>query len=389
MSELEKQKALHRLICVCNAQAAVKETRDGREVYVVPFKTMKGNQPLNGINYPPEEIANSVWSFEGALAPVGHPMDDEGNFIYARSNDGLARGYVGAHCEDCQWVENSTPDGEGRIHGNFIIDIAVASRSDDGQWLLRQVKRGNQIPTSTGLLINIEMIDGVPTARDIYVDHNAFLRGEKPAASTTSGTGAMVNKEGKIEDIRVHVAHTAEDGSPDTSGEPAQNKEANSPAFLTGLSEWLKSQTGNSAEGAKPMADKTETEGVSNAAETEAINSRMAKLEEQVGNAATKQDVADAIKPLVDAMNAEKEAKANAEADERKELSDKLVASNSLTAEEAADTPISVLRKMAGNAETEAPAKKAAAVNTGGESGDVKMAKVNSLRDRLNKKESK
>ena len=391
----EKTKVLHQIISVLNAGTARRENRDGREMFIVPFKTMKGDQALNGIEYPSEEIRNSVWSFENILAPVGHPHDSEGRFIHARSNEGLARGYVGAHCENCEWVEPSTADGKGRIHGNFVIDIAVAQQTDDGRWLLKQVNKGAEIPTSTGLLINVEMIGDRMIARDIFADHNAWLRDEKPAASIESGTGAFVNKDGSVDEVRHFVGHASAEGSEIvmendtlTEGQKKNLFDLLTNAFGLGKEGSAKGQV----KGDNPMADTVKNEDTASAKDVEDLKAEVNSIKESVGNAVTKDDLTEALKPLVEAQNAAKEAAANAEANERKELTDKLVASNSLTAEEAEGTPISVLRKMAGNSEDNAEApKKAAAVNAGGEGNtDAQAARVTETMNRLNaKKESK
>ena len=79
-----------------NADAIRKETRNGREVIVVPSATLPDDVVMNGIKYPADEIEKGFATLADTLAPLGHPTAD-GMFVEARQDSGIKIGYAGVN----------------------------------------------------------------------------------------------------------------------------------------------------------------------------------------------------------------------------------------------------------------------------------------------------
>src|SRR5690554_5655221 len=105
-----------------------RETRNGREVIVVPSATLPDDVTMNGIKYPADVIANSYQTLNNTPAPLGHPMVN-GKFISAQSPQGINLGWVGAYNENVR-REN------GRVFLDKVIDVEVAKRHPRGEDLL-------------------------------------------------------------------------------------------------------------------------------------------------------------------------------------------------------------------------------------------------------------
>lgn len=178
-----------------NASKIRKEKRNGRDVVIVPSATLPDDVVMNNIMYPAAEIEKGYKTLERTPAPFGHPMIND-MFVSARDPEGLNLGYIGA------WNENVRRDN-GRVFMDKVIDVEVASRSENGKRVLNAIEKGEAIHTSTGLLANIdEAPEGSEykhVARDMEFDHDAILLDEVGAATPDQGVGMLVN--GKQVDV--------------------------------------------------------------------------------------------------------------------------------------------------------------------------------------------
>lgn len=187
-----KQARIH-IATLVNASKIRREKRDGRDIIIVPSATLPDNVVMNGIRYPAAVIAESYQSLEGTLAPLGHPTVN-GKYVSAKSAEGLARSYIGAHNENVR-REN------GRVLLDKVIDVAVANRSDDGKAVLKAIEKQEPMHTSTGLLATLKPLtnahDGARfEATSMLFDHDCLFLDQPGAATPEQGVGIFVNAKG-------------------------------------------------------------------------------------------------------------------------------------------------------------------------------------------------
>lgn len=189
-----------------NSSKIRREKRDGRDVIIVPSATLPDNVVMNGIRYPADVIAASFHTLEGTLAPLGHPKVGN-NFVSAKSPEGLARGYVGAHNENVRRED-------GRVWLDKVIDVEVANQLAGGKAILSAIEKQEPIHTSTGLLATLKPLsnseDGAKfEAETMLFDQDAILLDEPGAATPEQGVGLFVNAAG--EEIEVINSSLSDD----------------------------------------------------------------------------------------------------------------------------------------------------------------------------------
>lgn len=328
---------------VANTAKARSETRNGREVIVVPSATLPDDVVMNNIRYPAEEIGKSFASLNRTPAPLGHPMIGN-SFISARDPEGINIGYIGA------WNENPRREG-GRVLLDKVIDVEVANRTDGGKRVLAAINEGAPVHTSTGLLCELEPAmngDGFEyTARNIIFDHDAILLDSEGAATPAQGVGMLVNGS-QIEVINSAIEWADRDldwavtsvvdalERREKAGLVDRIKTALLGAF-TPLRET--SATGKEAD----MTDVNQFNELS--AKVNALTESVSKIGETIANA-----VAAAVKPLtdnLDAMQANEAAKVEAE---KAELVAKVVKANLLSEGAAKELTVNALKELAAKA---------------------------------------
>lgn len=169
-----------------------RETRNGRDVIVVPSYTLPDNVIMNGVRYPAEEIEKSYKSLDRTQAPFGHPLIN-GKWASASDPEAINNHYIGA------WNENPRQEN-GRVLLDKVIDVEVANRTEKGRSVIEAVDKGEPIHTSTGLVAALNKLenseDGAEyDAYDLLFDHDAILIGEMGAATPEQGVGMLVNGE--------------------------------------------------------------------------------------------------------------------------------------------------------------------------------------------------
>ena len=177
---------------------------NGDELIIIPSYTLPDDVVMNGGLYPKHEIEASYKSLEGTPAPIGHPIDSEGNFASARSMTGIDNFHAGVWNTNVQRKDN-------RIYVEKAINARVAMQSEIGKRLMERVnnlldgKEVDPIHTSVCVFLNAEDKAGMINnqeyswiAKDMEFDHDAILLDEQGAATPKEGVGMMVNKDKKL-----------------------------------------------------------------------------------------------------------------------------------------------------------------------------------------------
>ncbi|ALJ12630.1 hypothetical protein [Sphingopyxis macrogoltabida] len=339
-----------------NASKIRREMRDGREVIVVPSATLpddvvmhgKGNgSHQGGIMYPAEEIEKAYKALEGAPAPLGHPVVN-GKFVLARSPEGLARSYVGAHNENVR-REN------GRVFLDKAIDVQVANQSQGGRELLERIEQEQPIHTSTCVLANLEAAPAGKEysfiARDMFLEHDAILLNEAGAANPDDGVGIFVNAAGdEIEVVNCTLADDIDRDlgwSVESMLRAIERKERLSlieriKSFISGIVQGdptPETTKGAALNASEDDMDKAQFDALSG--EVKTLSETVASIPETIANA-----VSTALKPFTDAQAARDAAdKAKADA-EHAALVNEAVEAGVLEEAVAKETPAIVLNAL-------------------------------------------
>lgn len=171
----------------------------GDEIIIVPSKTLPDDIVMNNGLYPEAEIAKGFQSLEGKLSPIGHPYDENGNYISANDAEAINYFHGGAVTRNVKRVAEE-PYGH-RVHSEIHINVKVAQQSEQGRRLLAAINAGKPISTSTGVLLHSIPGKGVNSkgqpyewiATNLEHDHNAILLDEEGAATPADGVGIFVN----------------------------------------------------------------------------------------------------------------------------------------------------------------------------------------------------
>ncbi len=345
---------------LANTKAVRRETRNGRQVIIVPSATLPDDVVMNRIKYPADEIEKSFRSLNRTPAPAGHPM--VGNrFVSARDPEGINVGYIGA------WNENARREN-GRVFLDKVIDVTVANRSDEGKAVIEAIDKGEPIHTSTGLLCNLDEGDNDAfdfIARNIEFDHDAILLNEDGAATPDQGVGMMVNSKGETEEVEVinsaiEDAERELDWAADMAVRAAERlarvplMERIKSAIMEAVSGSERETSTNAQENDMAVSDE-QFNALSD--EVKTLSESIKGIGETVANAVT-----DAVKPIkdhVDQIDAVNKAKDEAELTD---LTAKIVKANLMDEDTAKELTLNAARALAKKSEP----GKAAAINGAG-----------------------
>jgi hypothetical protein len=331
-----------------NTKSARQEKRNGRDVIIVPSATMPDNIVMNSIMYPAEEIKKSYKTLDRSPAPLDHPMVN-GKFVSAKDPEGINLGWIGA------WNENVRYEN-GKVYLDKVIDVQRAGESEGGKRVLEAINKGEPIHTSTGLVANLEPVEGKDhkaIARNLEFDHDAILLDFQGAATPDQGVGMFVNSLGKEEEIEV-INSVWEDADREMdwaieSIARALEKRAKVPLF-----ERMKAAVTEAfGFGAETTANQEEVE--MSKEEIDKLSAKVDALTESmkdIGKTITEgvaEAFTNALKPLVDAQEAVLANEKVKEETEKNELIDKIVKANVLDEESAKQTALPTLRALANN----------------------------------------
>jgi hypothetical protein len=347
-----------------------RETRDGRDVIVVPSATLPDNIVMNNIMYPADEIEKGYKSLERSPAPYGHPL--VGNqFVSAKDPVGINIGWIGA------WNENVRREN-GRVLLDKMIDVAVANQSEHGKAVLTAIDKGEPIDTSTGLYCDLEDSGGATgytyIARNMEFDHDAILIGQEGAARPSQGVGMMVNAKGEPEEIEViNSAVDAADQDLDWAIDSlarALDKRQKAPLLDRLKSAILEAFGGSEGDTTTTTTNEEKANMAVDDKQFEALSAKVNTLSESVnkiGDTITKA-VGEAIKPLTDNIaKMETNQKAKDEA-EKAALVNSVVKANVLSEAAAQTLSLDALRELANKAKP----GKAAPLNAAYDENDEK-----------------
>ncbi len=344
---------------VANVKAVRKEKRNGRDVLVVPSATLPDDVVMNGIRYPKDEIAKSFAGLNRTPAPLGHPTIN-GQFVSASDPEGINVGYIGA------WNENARQE-KGRVLLDKVIDIEVANRTEGGKAVLAAINAGDPVHTSTGLLCELEPVEGEKgirgNARNIYWDHDAILLNEEGAATPEQGVGMLVNGQ-QIEVINSVI----EDAERELDWAGMRLLEAAERLERATVWERMKAAILGALPAERETAQNAKEQDMTDAEKQQLadLSAKVNTLSETVGKldiaGAVTAAVNAAVKPLTDNLS---EMQANAKAKDDAELAGHvatIVKANLLDEESAKELTLNAARKLAEKAKP----GNAAALNAGG-----------------------
>ncbi|WPZ05651.1 preprotein translocase subunit YajC [Pelagerythrobacter marinus] len=334
-----------------NNAAIRRERRDGRDYIVVPSATMPDGIVMNRVRYPADEIAKAFGSLENTPAPLGHPTI-EGAFVSAKDPEGLARGWIGA------WNKNVRREN-GRVWLDKVIDVATANQLDGGKAVLEAIEEGDPIHSSTGLYAILTAVQNDDEAdweaSDIVFDHDAILLGEEGAATPEQGVGLLVNAAAAPDGEKIDVINCSleDDIDRDMGWSIESMLRAVERKERLGLIEQAKNyitrliqgdptpeiNKGDALTTNEDAMDKAQFDALSG--EVKALSDTVAAIPETIATA-----VANAVKPLTDALEAQaKDAADKAEAD-RLELANKVIEAGLLEETVAKEATASVLNAL-------------------------------------------
>lgn len=323
-----------------NAAAIRTETRNGREVIVVPSATLPDNVIMNGIRYPAKAIEASYKTLERTLAPLGHPKAADGGFLNAADPEAINRHYIGA------WNENVRREG-GRVWLDKVIDVQAANACEGGKRVLAAIKEGKPIHTSTGLLATLNELDGDPEARaeiaEMTFDHDAILLDEPGAATPEQGVGMLVNGQ-RVEVINSDLDEMTERQIDYAVEEVARalDRKRRAP-MLDQIKKTLLSLLG-AGDGATETEDQPEPTMEAGMPLTDeeatALKDGFAAIQTKIT------ELTDAMSAVTKRFEAEDAAKAETAAAEKTGMEEKVVEAGMMNADEAKAAPVEALRVL-------------------------------------------
>lgn len=159
--------------------------RDGRTWLVAPVILMRAGVTMNGETVPPAEIARSAPAWNGRPVVIGHPCDDEGDYISANAPDVLSRYQVG-QIFGAQFVD-------GALKAELWADMVQALTAEGGPEFVRRLTSNEPMDVSTAYWRDLQGSE----AYKLLPDHLAvFPDGTQGACSWSDGCGVpRVNQE--------------------------------------------------------------------------------------------------------------------------------------------------------------------------------------------------
>lgn len=340
-----------------NAAGAIRrEKRNGRDVIIVPSATLPDDVVMNDVLYPADEIAKTYKQLERKPAPLGHPTIN-GKFVSASDPEGLNLGWIGAWNENVR--QEKSKGGKNRVLLDKVIDVERANQSEGGKRVLAAIEKGEPVHTSNALYAEFEAANGdVPykhIARNMEWDHDAILLDQPGAATPEQGVGMLVNSAGQAEEIEV-INSCLEDGL-DQEIDWAGTRLVEAVRRKADASKWQELKDGIlkalGLASERSTSTNQKEDDVTDKAQFDALSAKVDALSEAIKPDALAQvignAVAAAMKPLNDQLAANAASEKAKEDAERATLTDKVIKANLLDEAAAKETPISVLRTLAGN----------------------------------------
>lgn len=184
-----KQENLQHMYIQVNHADIRKETRNGREHYVIGSYTLPDNVVMNDGLYTREEVDKHYLQLNNTFAPLGHPKID-GNYVSASLPMAIHTNHVGA------WNEAVERKGN-RIYMEKWVDIEYCLNTANGKQLIDAIEKKEPIHTSVAVYAERQLMPNAAgykwKAKIVAMDHDAILIGEPGAATPEQGVGLFVN----------------------------------------------------------------------------------------------------------------------------------------------------------------------------------------------------
>jgi hypothetical protein len=165
----------------------------GRRHMVVPVVMAISNVVMNGALYPDSEYFAPSWN--GAPVTIGHPSDENGDFLSANTPAALEKYAVGQ-------IFNAV-DNDGKLVAEAWIDVIRTNKIDPT--LIKSLLAGHELDVSTGFFSNPVAQSGNSNGKDYTIvhtnvspDHLALLPGDIGACNWDDGCGIRANKENPL-----------------------------------------------------------------------------------------------------------------------------------------------------------------------------------------------
>ncbi len=165
---------------------------EGVDHIVAMMRPIVGDSVMNQVFYPDEELGKTFDQLDNIPAPNGHPKLG-GQYVPANHPVANNKHNVGG------FIQNPRKDGK-EVYVDFLLNLDVANRTEEGQELVNRIKSGEKVGVSTGLTVNLSASNNEnykAVANNFRFDHVAVLLDE-PAAGEHVGTELVLNKESQL-----------------------------------------------------------------------------------------------------------------------------------------------------------------------------------------------
>lgn len=332
-----------------------RETRNGREVIVVPSATLPDNVVMNQVKYPADVIAKSYHTIDNTPAPLGHPMVN-GKFISAQSPEGINLGWIGAHNTNVR-REN------GRVLVDKVIDVEVAKRHPRGEELLTAINEQKPIHTSTGVMLETvpEQGEGYDRiATNMVFDHDAILLDEPGAATPEQGVGIYVNSQGEeVEALNVDLPEEFLEAVADEMlyQQIKQERKEKKRGIMEALRDLLKGLTDDDRADNGLIANRNEDDTMPVSEKDFAeLNGKVDQLVANSGADAVAEALTPLLTPITDRLTALEANAKKAEEAERQGYVDQIVKANLLDEDTAKALDVNAAKALAAKCKPAGPA---------------------------------
>lgn len=191
-----------------NSYKAVTKEKDGKTYLVVPVVMIREgvhNGSAGAIFHEKEKLQNSVDSWANKPVTIGHPVNQDGEFVSV-NEDGISDNWV------VGFVTNTRMEDDKLKSDAWLDVVRLAAISPI---TLQMVQESEVMEVSVGVFAEEEELVGYwnneeyrAVANNYVPDHLALLPGETGACSITDGCGIRVNvnkKKGGFKNVKFEV----------------------------------------------------------------------------------------------------------------------------------------------------------------------------------------
>lgn len=191
-----------------NTYKAEEKEKDGKNYLVVPVVMIREgvhNGSAGAIFHKKERLQNSVESWKNRPVTVGHPVNEDGEYVSV-NEQGISENWVIGFISNA-YMEDDKLKAEAWLEVNRIAAISPIT--------LQLIQESEIMEVSVGVFADEEEEQGIwnneqykAVANNYIPDHLALLPGETGACSVTDGCGIRVNvnkKKGGFKNVKLGV----------------------------------------------------------------------------------------------------------------------------------------------------------------------------------------